>query len=617
MIEPGNQVKKHRIDLNAELLKLQGHLEDKEARLSLVKFLRHNIGLTVELISGIRLFPFQELILRTWFEKNYNLAVVGRGGSKSWLAAMFCVLYSIFYPETRIIIVAQNFRTSRRIFEQIQKFVKHKNALLLRQCFSNEETRRNDSWNWEVNGGVITCLPLASGDKIRGTRADVLIVDEFLLIPEDIYKSVLMPFLVAKANVKQQLEIKEYEDRLIAAGKLKEEDRTVLNSGKKILALSSASFSFEYLYRLYQEWIDKIINPKPGVRSTYSVCQLSYEALPAELIDASVIEEAQSGGMSNAVFLREYCGRFTDDSDSYFSAKKMMECTAPDGHYPTIELQGDPKAEYALAIDPSFSSSKASDDFAMNVVKLNKESKTGLLVHNYAVAGGDLKDHIAYLHYLLTHFNIVYIIIDKGGGESFVGACNESALFKGSALKLEFFDAQFDDDLEYAKGVRASKLSYKPTIRKFCHNQLFSPTTIRRMNEHLQACIDHKKVWFASHATSHEGEYKRLLSLQLPIVGDAQKGDYQLKLSDFIDEQGTLIDLTKKECSLIEVKSSAGTGVQSFDLPSHLRKSTNKDRARKDSYTCLMLANWAAKCYFDMMDAPAVYSGGFMPIALG
>lgn len=51
---------------------------------------------------------------------------------------------------------------------------------------------------------------------------------------------------------------------------------------------------------------------------------------------------------------------------------------------------------------------------------------------------------------------------------------------------------------------------------------------------------------------------------------------------------------------MVEVKSTA-RGTQTFDLPQHLKRSTSVNRARKDNYTTLMLANWALKCYYDIM----------------
>ena len=68
---------------------------------------------------------------------------------------------------------------------------------------------------------------------------------------------------------------------------------------------------------------------------------MGFESLPSDMIDTTIIEEARSsGGTSNSSFQREYCAQFTDGSDSYFSAKKMHECTVPDGELPSSLIKG-------------------------------------------------------------------------------------------------------------------------------------------------------------------------------------------------------------------------------------------------------------------------------------
>ncbi len=84
------------------------------------------------------------------------------------------------------------------------------------------------------------------------------------------------------------------------------------------------------------------------------------------------------------------------------------------------------------------------------------------------------------------------------------------------------------------------------------------------------------------------------------------------KLADFITWQNHLMKLVKKECSLIVVTTTA-TGTQRFDLPSELLRDKSPKRARKDSYTALLLANWGKRCYFDMLKAPQRQTAGFVP----
>ncbi len=108
-----------------------------------------------------------------------------------------------------------------------------------------------NQFEWRINGGSITAIPL-SGEKIRGFRANILVLDEYLLLPEETIKTVLMPFLVAPQDMAERIRVREIEDGLIKSGKMEEKDRMVFENKSKMIALSSASYSFENLYKTYK-----------------------------------------------------------------------------------------------------------------------------------------------------------------------------------------------------------------------------------------------------------------------------------------------------------------------------------------------------------------------------
>jgi hypothetical protein len=473
----------------------------------------------------------------------------------------------------------------------LEKFVDSKGAELLKQCFG-AKSKRNDQFEWSINGGTITAIPL-SGEKIRGFRANVLVLDEFLLLPEETIRTVLMPFLVAPQDIAERIKIRETEDKLIKDGSMKEEDKMEFKNNSKMIALSSASYTFENLYRTYKDWMNKIYTDEQ-LDSKYFISQLGYEALPEEMIDTTIIEEAKDGGSSHSSFQREYCAQFTDGSDSYFSARKMFECTIPDGETPTTRIKGKKGLKYILGIDPSFSNSPTSDFFAMSVVELDEENKSSTLVHSYAVAGGDLKDHIKYLYYLVNNFDFELIIIDNAGYQ-FIDGATESKDFKRTNTKLEFID--FDSNKEgedYDKELKKLKTELNKESGKIVFKQNFTSDFIRRANEHLQSCIDHKKIWFSSRTSANGSEFDKAVNTHIVLKNTGENS-----ILDLIEHQDEMVYQTKKQCALIEVKSTA-KGSQTFDLPQHLKRSISANRARKDNYTTLMLANWATRVYYDM-----------------
>jgi hypothetical protein len=521
------------------------------------------------------------------------MCVWGRGCGKTFIASVFCFLQCIFEPRTKILIAGPTFRTARFIFNHLEQIAESKGAELLAQAFG-AKAKRNDQFEWQINGGTITAIPL-NGEKIRGFRANVLVLDEYLLIPEDIISNVLMPFLVAPQNMKERIEIREIEDKLIKEGHMKEEDRMVFTNDSKMIALSSASYTFENLYRQYKEWVGRIYDKEDSSDAKYFISQMGYESLPEHMIDQTIVQEAQDGGASYSSFLREYCAQFTDGSDSYFSAKKMHECTIPDGEEPTTQIIGKKESKYVLAIDPSFSNSPSSDFFAMSILELDDNTEQGTLVHSYAVAGGNLKDHINYLFHVVKNFNLEMVIIDNAGYQ-FIDSANASKLFKEAGMKIEFFDFDSNkEDKDYSKELIKAKRLYNRTSRNICFKQVFTSDFIRRANEHLQACIDHKKIWFASSTAASASSFNDYASAKVNLAHVNEPS-----ILDFIEVQDALIHQTKKQCALVEVKSTA-KGTQTFDLPQHLKRSTSSQRARKDNYTTLMLANWGIKCYYDIL----------------
>jgi hypothetical protein len=596
-------------NVNEKLLALEGYLDDDTAKSSFAEFIRHNIYFTVELMTGIKLLPFQEMMLRGMDSKDFFLAIGGRGISKSFVTAIFCWTHALFNPGTNIGIVSASFRQSRALFEYIEKFAFSKQGELLSQCITGEPSHKNDAWVLKIGSSKITALPLGLGDKLRGFRFNVMVVDELLLVPEKIINNVIMPFLAVNSDPTVQAEVYAEETLLIKAGNMKEEERTKFKNNK-FIGLSSASYKFEFLYKLYEEYL-KNINDKNPTKDTgefkdtngYGVMQFSWEVAPRFLYNEENITKFKSQ-MSEIQFNREFNSIFTDDSGGFFSKRKMDLCTVPNGETPTIEIVQEKGAKYLLAIDPSWGKGEHSDHYAMCLVKLDEDGKKGLVVHNYAVAGAQFQDHLNYMTYLMKHFNIVYVIIDQAGSW-FLDDANCSATFLDNSLSLLPFEADFENP-DYINGLSKSRRSYNVESRKIVHTQYFSNEWITLANERLAASFDHMTIKFA--APAMDDNYSNMMKLSIPIETlqydeSAKNLSGEAKLADFIDHQAELINLIKSETALIEV-SVTDTGKLTFKLPSAIKRDKTPGRTRRDSYTGLLLASWGVKCYFDMMERP-------------
>lgn len=568
----------------------------------------------------------------------------------SWLFSHFCYLYCLMNPGKHIVMVSATFRSSRRILENIEEWSQRKpskgdpGGTLLRQCFDGDMRRMQDLYKIKFkNGSSITALPLGDPNKLRGHRCSVLGIDEALLISQSTIDNVLKPFLFAtppeEARRRQQVREKEREE--IKAGKREPGDVAKFDSQAKMILLSSASYSWEELYTTYKNYIkaitqaeDAAIEKLDDQDATYMIHQLSYETANPDMMDKASLEELKSGMLSEMTVRREFKAQFVQDSDGYFSAVKLAKNTIPDGDEPCIEIVGELGAEYVLAIDQNAADTATSDHFAMCVLKIvtkkradGTETKMGMVVHQYAETGEvPLKEHIEYLYYILTNFNIVYMGYDASGGKNlgFTSIANTSELFRTKKLELKEVKADFGKE-NYDEIIKQVQKYYNRENKVIVQPQSFHSDFQRAANEHLQACLDRGTILFAGKARAAREKHvlANLLNQDVgPILykhsrfadpeNPTAKGGASQEL--LIEQQDVLIDLVKKECSLIEVRQSQ-LGHITYDIPQHMKRNhKSKNRVRKDSYAALLLANWCLRVYTDMMNKPKEEHDDYIPI---
>ena len=578
-------------------------MDESESKILLYKFLRENPSFATDLFTGVKLFPFQHMAIKAMMESDYFLGIWSRGMSKSFSTAIFALLDAILNQGVQIGILSKSFRQSKMIFKKIEDISKSPKATFFAQCITRT-SKMNDEWIMEIGSSSIRALPLGDGEKLRGYRFQRIIIDELLLMPEKIYNEVIMPFLSVVENPTERQEIYDLETKMIEQGKMKEEERKKWPNNK-IIGLSSASYKFEYLYKLYQQYENLILNENKQDGAHRTIMHFSYDCAPAQLYDQNLINQSKTT-MSESQFQREFGAIFTDDSSGYFKVSKMAECTLPDGEGQSVEVIGNPKDDYILAFDPSWSESESSDDFAMMLIKINLDTRKGTVVHSYALSGSSLKTHIKYMAYILTHFNVSAVVGDYNGGVQFVNSCNESEIFKNKNLKLGVIEVDLDNAKDYDKNLRRLRNQYNKSEKNFVFLRKPTSAWIRLANESLQSAFDHKRIFFAGAAMNDD--YNNQRKSRVPIEelkfmrnDPNQKGGKGARMIDFVEHQKDMMDLIKVQCALVQITTST-QGTQSFDLPPTLRKQKGADKARKDSYSALVLGNWMMNIYYDMQD---------------
>lgn len=604
--EEGNQPKLIKEDIHEELSKIEGFISEEEAAYQLTRFLREDLYFTAEFFLGLKLYPFQAMAIKGMMKSDYFLAVWGRGMSKTMTAAVYCIFEALFNPGINIGVVSKTYRQAKMILQKIQEIIGNPQAAVFESCIGKIR-EGNDVCYIEIGKSKVVILPTGDGEKLRGWRFQRMVIDEFLLLPEKIFTEVLMPMLAVVTNPTERDEVDEIESRLISEGAMTEDERTVWPNNKVIL-LSSASYTFDYLYKVYKQYEKNIFeaDPKKKGKARNAIMHFCHTCAPERLYDKNNVEQAKNT-LSFAQFQREYEAVFTSDSGSYFKISKMNECSYEDGKGEVVKVIGSPNESFIISIDPSWSESDSSDDFAIHLVKLHPENNTGTVVHSYAVPGLNMKKHIVYLHYLLTNFNIVAMVADFMGGVQFISAANESEIFKQSKLNIKSIDIDIDNPEEYQQSLREYMNQYDKTSGKICFFRKPSSTWIRAANELLQSNFDHKRIWFAGRALNIDAfnglEDKIKIKDLTFFRGSENENNLRAKMLDFIDNLHDNILATKEQCASIEVTTNP-QGSQSFDLPPNLKRQTGPAKARKDSYSALVLGNWMMKVWFDATNQP-------------
>ncbi len=239
-------------EFNNYLKTLEGDLPDEEAKYLLYKFLRSNIAFTSELFLGVKLFPFQAMAIKGMMVSDYPMFVFSRGMSKTFSTAIYVLLECLLNPNANIGVIAGSFRQSKQIFQKMEDILSKPEAKLVKEC-GVKITKGTDQWTLRIGNSRAIALPLANGERLRGFRFNRIVLDEFLTIPEKIFNEVIIPFLGVVENPIEREELHKLESRLIDKGELKENDRYVWPNNKLII-LSSPSFKFEYMFKLYKKY---------------------------------------------------------------------------------------------------------------------------------------------------------------------------------------------------------------------------------------------------------------------------------------------------------------------------------------------------------------------------
>jgi hypothetical protein len=375
----------------------------------LIQFYRENPCIAAYDLLRVDFAPIQRLIFEDMWFKNYTIAIMGRGGGKTFALGTLAALSCLLYPGYRVGLIGPVFRQSKMIFSEVEKL--YGKSPILREACEKKPTRGSDTCYLRFksiggsSGSFIEALPLGvDGSKIRGSRFYLLLIDELAQIPDKTLDMVVRPMGATTLEPMENVRRLEKQNRLIKLG-LATEDDFEEDTVNKMVMTSSGFYKFNHMWRRMKDHWRQM--EEHGDKSQYRVWQVPHWDLPPGFLDKNNIAEAKRI-MSDAEFRMEYEAAMISDSEGFFKASILENCTMDSGF--TIELKGDPGAEYILGIDPSQGGSASC---GLVIIKLGKPSK---VVNVLELKLETTQGLTQVTQTLCELYNVIRVFMDKGGG---------------------------------------------------------------------------------------------------------------------------------------------------------------------------------------------------------
>jgi hypothetical protein len=173
--------------------KIEGARKDRLK--SWITFYRRNPHRFVETYFGIRLFPYQILML--WVLQRSNLAyiVASRASAKTFMIAIWALTLAVLYPGIKIVCSSRTLKQGALILSEKLTSLRDTYPNVAREIKSM--TCNANTYEAIFNcGSTIKIVP--SSESARGGRASYLIIEESRLVSKDILEQILKPFLYSR-----------------------------------------------------------------------------------------------------------------------------------------------------------------------------------------------------------------------------------------------------------------------------------------------------------------------------------------------------------------------------------------------------------------------------------
>lgn len=377
----------------------------------LIDFYRNHPCIAAYDLLGVDLAPIQRLVFRDMWFKDYVITVAGRGFGKTFILGLLSALSCLLYPGYRVGLIGPVFRQSKMIFAEIEKL--YDQSSILREASAKKPTNASDRSFLKFKSAAgktpsyIEALPLGDGNKIRGSRFYLILVDELAQVPDQTLDMVVRPMGATSLAPMERVRRLEEQARLIKAGLATAEEFAEERVNKMVMT-SSGYYKFNHMWRRMQDhWKMMREAEAKGEESEYSVWQVPYWDLPAGFLDKKNIAEAKRI-MSTNEYSIEYEAAMVSDSEGFFKASLLDECTLNSGF--SLMHKGNSKKNYIMGVDPN---QGGADSCGVVITEMAKPNK---IVNVVELKSKTTQGLTKAIQDLCDNYNILRVFMDKGGG---------------------------------------------------------------------------------------------------------------------------------------------------------------------------------------------------------
>ena len=338
---------------------------------------------------------------------------------KTFLSAIYCVVRCILYPGTRVCVASSVRSQSINVLEKItQELVPRSPELKAEIDWKETKINPTNAIITFKNSSVIKVV--TAGESARGNRANVVLVDEFRLVPKDTIDTILRKFLTLT---------RQPDYNALSLEERKKEWRKEKNL---TMYLSSAYWKENWSYQKCIDTLHAMVNPS---RKQF-VCSFPYQLPIAEgMLDPEfVADEMADSDFSEIKFSQEMGALFWGASDNAFFNYDLIVRNRRI-RYPMLpdKLSRKLKDNANIRIPPKVNGEKRilSADIALMASTKHKNDATAVwidqmlptkagrysnnIVYGNAYEGLRTEDQALVIRRLFDEFQCDYLVLDTNG----------------------------------------------------------------------------------------------------------------------------------------------------------------------------------------------------------